>query len=237
MFPFALSAFSLISRIFLLASSLQMADSKKVVVIGISGATRSGKTSLASHLFVELGDDNCKWLCQDKHFMRKVIYEQLNGNWEDPRALNHDAYLKKIKQVIEQFKEPNIENESDPPSTKYVILEGFLLFYDKRLVELLDYKFWLEISKQVCHDRRMNTKPVEEDYFANNVWPGYQKYRKRVFDSDELVTDVTEIDGTINIHEIVKTALNKMGIKYEIPAPQTAIVDDERHRRCNCVLL
>eukprot|EP01083_Nonionella_stella_P117939 351905_1 len=127
-------------------SDVKETSDVQVIVIGIGGATRSGKGTLARKLYKELGGkDVCYSLCQDYFFDRKVIYEELDGNWEDPRALNHDAYLSKINETIEKAKQCVLQATNNK---RYVILEGFLLFHDERLVELLDHKFWLEISKK-----------------------------------------------------------------------------------------
>ena len=152
-------------------------DECKVIVIGISGATRSGKGTLSRKLLNELGGATmCTNLCQDSCFDTSVIYGELKGNWEDPRALNHDAFLGRVQEAIKKAKIPQ-EPESDSHSVHYVILEGFLLFHDERIVQLLDHVFWLELSKDVCHSRRMSTKRVPEDYFQRYLWPGYQTYR------------------------------------------------------------
>eukprot|EP01083_Nonionella_stella_P051433 136542_1 len=213
----------------------------EVIVIGIGGATRSGKGTLARKLYKELGGkDVCYSLCQDYFFDRKVIYEELDGNWEDPRALNHDAYLSKINETIEKAKkcvlpETNIK--------RYVILEGFLLFHDERLVELLDYKFWLEISKKTCHDRRMRTKTVPEIYFQKQLWPCYQMYRKRVFKNKAFAHGLTQMNGTLRTQIILQTALKELGVDYAIeedkkePFEQSKQTSHNDAGKCKCVAL
>lgn len=189
-----------------------------VIVIAISGATRSGKGTLARRLFTELGGAKCcKKLCQDSCFDLKMIFgEELKGNWEDPRALNHDQFLQNVNQLIADSKSKD-ENGSDTGIIKkYVILEGFLLFHDERILQLSDYKIWLEIPHDVCYERRMRTKAVPEQYFHSKLWPGYQAYRKRVFGNEKLVQEMIEIDGTLKMQIILQKALKQMGIEYEI---------------------
>merc|ERR1719203_2684654 len=87
----------------------------KVIVIMISGATRSGKGTLARRLFQELGGKTCcKKLCQDSCFDLETIFGELSGNWEDPRALNHDQFLQKVNQLIIECKqEVNAESNAE----------------------------------------------------------------------------------------------------------------------------
>lgn len=212
----------------------------EIIIVGISGATRSGKGTLAKKMYYELGGkENCIWLCQDGFFLYNKIYDELNGNWEDPRALDHDAFLAKIKKAID-----NLKSKEDKEKTKYIVLEGFLLFYDKRIVELLDYKIWMNISRKVCYHRRMTTKPVKPEYFDKNLWPGHLEYKKQVFDDKELITDMTEIDGTLKSQEILQIGLKKIGIDYEIQEDKAEPFDnkpneiqDNSNNGCSCIVL
>eukprot|EP01084_Bolivina_argentea_P029289 54351_1 len=189
----------------------------QIIVIGVSGATRSGKGTLSKKLFYELGGKNlCILLCQDQFFDRKTIYQELNGNWEDPRALNHDAFLSKINDTIKKLKTDVATGVNTNQMIKYLILEGFLLFHDNRIVDLMHYKYWLDINKQTCYNRRMHTKRVPENYFHKNLWPCYQKYRKSVFKNKQLVSEMTQIDGMLRTQTILQTALKQMNIDYEI---------------------
>eukprot|EP01083_Nonionella_stella_P117938 351903_1 len=220
-------------------SDVKETSDVQVIVIGIGGATRSGKGTLARKLYKELGGkDVCYSLCQDYFFDRKVIYEELDGNWEDPRALNHDAYLSKINETIEKAKQCVLQATNNK---RYVILEGFLLFHDERLVELLDHKFWLEISKKTCHDRRMRTKTVPEIYFQKQLWPCYQMYRKRVFKNKSFVQGLTQMNGTLRTQIILQTALKQLAVDYHIeedknePFEQSA--DANGTGMCQCLAL
>eukprot|EP01084_Bolivina_argentea_P029290 54352_1 len=188
----------------------------QIIVIGVSGATRSGKGTLSKKLFYELGGKNlCILLCQDQFFDRKTIYQELNGNWEDPRALNHDAFLSKINDTIKKLKTDVATGVNTNQMIKYLILEGFLLFHDNRIVDLMHYKYWLDINKQTCYNRRMHTKRVPENYFHKNLWPCYQKYRKSVFKNKQLISKITQIDGTLKTQSILQIALKQLNINEE----------------------
>merc|ERR1712048_701496 len=113
------------------------------------------------------------------------------------------------------------------PVVKYVILEGFLLFHDERLVQLMDYMFWLEVPRDTCRFRRMITKRVPEEYFTNNIWPCYEKYRKTTFENEETSNKLTQIDGTMATQLVLQTALKRMGIEYNITSHKAEWFDEQ----------
>ncbi|KAJ6247786.1 hypothetical protein M0813_18421 [Anaeramoeba flamelloides] len=141
--------------------------SKPCLVVGISGATRSGKTSLLMGL-QELYLSNV--MLGDHYFSLEKIVE-LKNNWDHPEAIDHDLFLKEAKEKYQQAKNENCD---------FLIIEGFMLFWDDRMLDLLDIKIWLEIDRETCYTRRMKTKRVSENYFNEKLWPNYVEYNKLV---------------------------------------------------------
>ena len=182
-------------------------DDPKVIVIAISGATRSGKGILVDRLFMALGGGECcKRICQDTC---------LKGIRQDPGAMNHDLFLESVNQLIAESRMDLMESGfGSGPTVKYVILEGFLSFYDERILQLSDYKIWLEIPRDVCYQRRMRTKPVPEEYFRSKLWPGYQAYRQRVFGNERLRRELIVIDGTWKMQIILERVLREIRVEY-----------------------
>merc|ERR1712232_1271412 len=69
------------------------------------------------------------------------------------------------------------------PEPAVVIVEGFLLFSDEKLCEMLDLSLWLDSDCEVCARRRYNRegRPGNfEEYiedFREEVWRHYELYR------------------------------------------------------------
>ena len=191
----------------------------EVVVIGISGATRSGKSTLTYFLKKLLGPNNCKTLHQDKYFDTMKIYSELNGNWDTPKALNHDAFYKNVAKEIKSYKEKI--SRKDINKHFYIILEGFMLFYDERINKYIDHFVWIEIPKKICYKRRMSTKPETPTYFRKYIWPNHQQYKGNIFgeNGDSKIKDkLLIVDGTASVDSIIQRTLKQIGRDDIIPS-------------------
>jgi uridine kinase len=86
-------------------------------------------------------------------------------NWDCPEAIDFE----KLK--IQILKEQDIFDG-------LLFVEGFLLFPDKELLEMLDFVIFLKISQRTCEKRRFERDEwiqTEPDYFPSIVWPAYMK--------------------------------------------------------------
>ncbi|KAF9106077.1 ribosylnicotinamide kinase [Mortierella sp. AM989] len=83
------------------------------------------------------------------------------------------------KQIMDQIP------EDDRPHTKFVIVDGFILYVDEQLRKTIDIKFFLTASYQILKDRRESRKGYATlegywvdppGYFDDIVWPNYLAY-------------------------------------------------------------
>lgn len=128
-------------------------------IVGIGGSTRSGKTTLSRALYNHYSRQSntaVYHIGQDSYF-RTIKPKQLFGaltfdNWECPEAVDFDRFYNAI------ISTKNEAQEKLKDSTQYkealIIVEGFLLFHEERIVNLLDVKYFITIPKQLCHERR-----------------------------------------------------------------------------------
>merc|ERR1711907_190856 len=165
---------------------------KSPVCIGISGATRSGKSTLAKTLRLALGEESSVVLAQDRHFNLRRIQAN-GGNWEASSSLDHEAFY---QEVIAARTTAGIQ---------YVICEGFRSFFDERLLQLMHVTIWLDIDEAVCEERRQRTKRVPPGYFAEFIWPSHLEYEAKVM--AQQPGNLLRIDGTLGKGDIESTAL------------------------------
>jgi uridine kinase len=88
-----------------------------------------------------------------------------------------------------------------------LIIEGFLIFNDKKLADLCHRKYFLTLTKEQCWARRRirtYDPPDVPGYFDQCVWPEYEKHRDQVF---KQIPDVILVDGNQDNTSIMKQVL------------------------------
>lgn len=88
-----------------------------------------------------------------------------------------------------------------------LIIEGFILFNDKKLANLCHHKYFLTLTRDQCWARRsvrIYDPPDVPGYFDLCVWPEYEKHRDQMF---KEVPDVTVIDGNQDRTSVLKQVL------------------------------
>ncbi|KAL1129029.1 hypothetical protein AAG570_013561 [Ranatra chinensis] len=171
-------------------------------VLGISGVTCSGKTTLARLLKKDWV--NCIHLCQDDYFLpedspRHVVVPHLgHNNWELITALDMDRMKTDIREVM---------NSSLKDGVDLLILEGFLLLNDTELSSYCDVKVYVDVPYEECRRRRFSRTydpPDVPGYFDDVVWPESQKNRKLVLSQ---FPDLCVLDGSLPVNVLYKMLL------------------------------
>jgi nicotinamide/nicotinate riboside kinase len=88
-----------------------------------------------------------------------------------------------------------------------LIIEGFLIFNDKKLADLCHCKYFLTLTREQCWARRSIRTYDPQDvpgYFDQCVWPGYEKHHDEVF---KQVPNVIVIDGNQDRTSVLKQVL------------------------------
>lgn len=203
------------------------------IVVGISGATRTGKGSLVEMLKAHLlgcrvlpltkkpvngvqrftssyAEDSVVVSCisQDSFFIFDKIQSDLGGNFDTPHALDHDGVLRVLTAEMED------------PALTWVLIEGFMLFYDERLVDLCDIRIWLEVPMDVARKRRITTKRVDQSYFDQVIWPNHAAYEKLVFSRLLAKEQTGVIDATQSFSAIIAAADTLLS---QVPVPSAGI--------------
>ena len=133
-----------------------------VVMVGLSGHRGVGKSTLARGLATELDAVTCP--IQVKWFRKKP--DQMTGkqagcvNPEMPESINFGMlcdYLDVQKAAL--LFDNKVANKQNPdqrlPDTIIVVVEGFLLFYDKKVCERLHVHLWVNGDRKTCLERQV----------------------------------------------------------------------------------
>lgn len=192
-------------------------SSKKWFILGISGATCSGKTTLSNQLHKKL--KNSVVIHQDNYFLpqddpRHVKINELNHlNWELITSMDMDKMHSDILQLIESS--PNEDNSSEIVKN-ILILDGFLLFKCEVISNLCDCKYFITLTKEECWERRKGRiydPPDVPGYFEKVIWPEYVKHRDELIKDNDFCNTITFIDGSKSkeeIFQIIFTEIKKL---------------------------
>lgn len=138
------------------------------ILIGIAGGTGSGKTTLADKLVDSFGSQEVTVIRQDNYYKRHddMDFEQRTRlNYDHPDAFDMDLFyehivlLKQGKPVEIPVYDYTIHNRSEETilvnPTPVIVLEGFMLFVEKRLCDLMDIKVFVDTDADVRILRRI----------------------------------------------------------------------------------
>lgn len=140
----------------------------KPVIIGVTGGSGSGKTTVSEEIFNRLAGESMVMLPQDAYYndqsdmdmeARKAV------NYDHPDAFDTALLIKQLKQLIggETIERPtyNYAEYNRSPETitiapaDIIIVEGILLFNNPELRDLLDIKIYVDTDDDIRFIRRM----------------------------------------------------------------------------------
>ncbi|XP_068830022.1 nicotinamide riboside kinase 1 isoform X2 [Capricornis sumatraensis] len=170
----------------------------KTFVIGISGVTNGGKTTLAKNLQKHL--PNCSVISQDDFFKpESEIETDENGflQYDVLEALNMEEMMSAISCWMENPTHSLVStHEESIKEIPILIIEGFLLFHYKPLDTVWNRSYFLTIPYEECKRRRSTRvyKPPDvPGYFDGHVWPMYLKHKKEM---ENVSWEIVYLDGT-----------------------------------------
>ena len=159
-----------------------------MLLIGIIGGTASGKTTLVNDLQKHYSDKRLLVISQDSYYKSNehlTLTEREKINFDHPDAIDFDLLYKHLIKLRSNktinipsysFITHNRTNETTKASPKEIIIvEGILLFNDKRLVNLFDLKIFIDADaderlirrvKRDSEERGRNFEEVSNRYLT-----------------------------------------------------------------------
>jgi len=156
------------------------------MIIGISGGTGSGKTTVANRILESVSTDDVAFLQQDSYYRNidqlPLDYRQ-RANFDHPDAIDTDllvAHLRALKAghaidlPVYDFKHDRRLSETRRMEPKLIIiLEGILIFAEPRLLAEMDIKVFVDTPDDIRFIRRLRRDVAERGRTVESVIEQY----------------------------------------------------------------
>lgn len=167
------------------------------IIIGISGGTGSGKTTVAQKIITSIGETNAVLLQQDSYYRNledMPLDQRQQVNFDHPDAFDGALMLRHLKALragegierpIYDFVAHSRKKETirvDP--LPVIIIEGILVFFDAGIRSLMDLKIFVDTDADIrfirrlerdIHARGRSVESVVEQYLTT-VRPMHQQF-------------------------------------------------------------
>ncbi len=156
------------------------------MIIGISGGTGSGKTTVAKSILESVNASDVVFIQQDSYYRNlkdlPLDYKQA-ANFDHPDALDNDLLVHHVRRLkagyavelpIYDFKTHSRQSEIVLIEPKpIVIIEGILIFSESRLLEQMDIKVFVDTPDDIRFIRRLRRDVAERGRTVESVIEQY----------------------------------------------------------------
>lgn len=156
------------------------------IVIGVTGGSGSGKTSVSRAIFNHFPNHSIMMLEQDSYYKDQShlsFEERLTTNYDHPFAFDTDFLIEHLQQLInyQTIEKPVYDYVAHTRSSdiiiqepkEVIILEGILILEDIRLRELMDIKLYVDTDDDIRIIRRIKRDMEERGRTLDSVIEQY----------------------------------------------------------------
>jgi uridine kinase len=170
---------------------------KKEILIGIAGASGSGKTLVAKNIFDSIGSDKVVNMQEDSYYkdLSDIPFDERTGkNFDHPDAFDHHLLADHLRELLSgnSISHPmydykthsRLEETKTVGPHQVIVLEGILIMNEPELRNLMDIKVFIDTAPDICFIRRLKRdinergRSVESivDQYMETVRPMYFQF-------------------------------------------------------------
>ena len=155
---------------------------KKGILIGISGASGSGKTLVTKNIFDKLGSEKVVIIQEDSYYkdLSHIPFDERTGkNFDHPDAFDHQLLIEQVTELLsgKSISQPVYDYTTHRRKDELVtlgphdviFLEGILVLTEPRLRQLMDIKVFVDTDPDICFIRRLKRDLAERGRDVNSV--------------------------------------------------------------------
>ena len=167
---------------------------QKTILVGVAGASASGKSLLANTLIEELQSEHLCIISEDSYYKDQThltMDERVRTNYDHPDSMDHELMLEHMHQlktgkaVDVPIYDYSVHNRKDECRhvlpARVVIIEGILLFTRPDIREAFDLRFYMDTPLDICLIRRLKRDIVERGRDVDSVIKQYLETVRPMF--------------------------------------------------------
>jgi uridine kinase len=210
------------------------------MIIGISGGTGSGKTTVAQKIIAPVGAANVVYLQQDSYYRNlgdMPLDLRHKVNYDHPDAFDTDLLMNHLEALRagEGIEQPIYDYPTHSRKTEtirveprpVIIVEGILVFVNSQMRGLMDLKIFVDTDADIRFIRRLDRDVHERGRSVESVITQYQTTVRpmhlQFVEPSKRYADIIIPEGGFNDVGIdlvagkIKSLLGRSGEENEIP--------------------
>ena len=159
---------------------------KKPIIIGVAGGTASGKTTVSQKILAMIGPDHLAYIEHDAYYRdlsHLPLVERKELNFDHPDSLENELLIAHLEELLQgqsvqipvyDFTHYIRTDQLRLVESRPVILvEGILIFVDKKLRDMMDIKIYVDASADLRFIRRLQRDVAERGRSVEHVIEQY----------------------------------------------------------------
>ncbi|CAM2871767.1 MULTISPECIES: uridine kinase [Dellaglioa] len=167
---------------------------KRPIIIGVTGGTGSGKTTVSNAIYSQLAGESIMILQQDTYYNDQAdmsMDDRKAVNYDHPLAFDNDRMISDLEQLLNneaidmpvydytKFTRSSETIKTEPQDV--IIVEGILILGDERLRNLMDIKVFVDTDDDLRIIRRITRDMKERDRSLQSIINQYVKTVKPMY--------------------------------------------------------
>lgn len=161
----------------------------KPIIVGVSGGSGSGKTTVVNKIIESIGEDDILLIQHDSYYRdlsHLPLEERKKQNFDHPKSLETELMIRHIEALksgysvdipVYDFVAHTRSEQSEKASPrKIILLDGILIFSEPELRKLMDIRIFVDTDDDVRLLRRLKRDILERGRELDGVLNQYEKY-------------------------------------------------------------
>lgn len=189
---------------------------KKPIIIGVTGGSGGGKTSVSRAILDSFPDARIAMIQHDSYYKDQAhlsFDERIKTNYDHPLAFETDFMIEQLKELLEgrpvdiPIYDYTRHTRSDKTFRQepqdVIIVEGILVLEDERLRDLMDIKLFVDTDDDIRIIRRIKRDMVERGRSLDSIIEQYTTVVKPMYhqfiEPSKRYADIIVPEGVSNV--------------------------------------